>query len=73
MKIIKLLKNIQIFSSKSGQTLIELLLVMGISAIFLPALIVGIISSREGKVQQTQRIKALGYVKHLLKTEHTIP
>src|SRR3989344_3994471 len=63
MKIIKLLKNIQIFSSKSGQTLIELLLVMGISAIFLPALIVGIISSREGKVQQTQRIKALGYVK----------
>lgn len=42
-----------------GQSLIELLVVIGISAIILPALFVGFIASREGKAQQAQRAQAL--------------
>jgi len=42
----------------SGQTIIELLIVMALLAILLPVLIGGLISSREGRSQQKQRIQA---------------
>lgn len=54
--------NKQIIDSR-GQTLIELLLTIGISTILLPALILGLISSREGKAQQNQRIDAVTLLK----------
>lgn len=51
------------FSNTKGQTLIELILTVGISTILLPALILGLISSREGKAQQNQRIDAVTLLK----------
>lgn len=43
---------------QKGQTLIELLLAIVMTAIFLPVLLTGLISSRDGKAQQNQRIDA---------------
>lgn len=51
------------FTSESGQMLVELLLAIGISSIFLPALITGLVASREGKVQQGQRMQAVALLK----------
>ena len=44
--------------NKIGQSLIELLLTIGLASILLPALITGLVASREGKAQQGQRTKA---------------
>ncbi len=44
---------------QAGQSLIEIILVMGLSAIILPALLTGLVSSRQGKAQQTQRTQAV--------------
>ena len=41
-----------------GQLLIELLMAMALSAIMLPALLVGIVASRGGRAQQVQRLDA---------------
>lgn len=41
-----------------GQLLIELILALAISAIMLPALVVGLVASRQGKAQQSLRLDA---------------
>lgn len=46
-----------------GQTLIELVLVMGIAAIILPALLTGLVASRNGKPQQEKRMQAISVLK----------
>jgi hypothetical protein len=44
---------------QKGQSIIEFLIAMGLAVIFLPALITGLVASREGKPQQGQRAQAL--------------
>lgn len=46
-----------------GQTLIELILIMGIASIMLPALLTGLVASRNGKPQQIQRMQAITVLK----------
>ena len=46
-----------------GQSLIELMVAIGLCAILLPALITGLISFQQGKPQQQQRSLALSYLK----------
>lgn len=46
-----------------GQSLVELILAMALSVVFLPALIAGLASTREGKPQQNQRIAATTLLK----------
>jgi len=48
-----------------GQLLIELVVAMGIFAIFFPALITGLVASREGRAQQEQRLQAIAIVKEI--------
>lgn len=48
------MKNFQ-----KGQSLVEIVLVIGLSAIILPALLTGLVSSRQGKAQQAQRTQAV--------------
>lgn len=45
-------------SSKKGQSLIELLLVIALAALLMPPIFMGYMSSREGKAQQKQRLLA---------------
>jgi len=51
------------FKTTRGQTLIELVLVMGLAAIMLPALMTGLIASRNGKPQQSQRMQGVTVLK----------
>lgn len=48
---------------KKGQSLVEILVVIGLLSILLPALITGIVSSRGGEAQQKQRIDATALLK----------
>ena len=49
--------------SQKGQLLIELLIAVGVAAIFLPILLSGLVSSRDGKAQQKQRLEGLTILK----------
>lgn len=51
--------------SKKGQTLIELLLAVGLAALLIPALLSGFMSSRDSRVQQTKRVDALAHLTEL--------
>lgn len=46
-----------------GQSLIELLIAIGLTAILLPALLTGLVASREGKAQEAERLQALGLLR----------
>ncbi|PJA00403.1 MAG: hypothetical protein COX78_00535, partial [Candidatus Levybacteria bacterium CG_4_10_14_0_2_um_filter_35_8] len=46
-----------------GQSLIELLIVIALSAILIPALLVGFAVTRNGRAQQEQRLQATNYLK----------
>ncbi|MBI3443436.1 hypothetical protein HY008_02100 [Candidatus Woesebacteria bacterium] len=46
-----------------GQSLVELLIAIGLTSLFLPALITGLIASRSGKAQQIQRAYAIALLK----------
>lgn len=48
---------------KKGQSLIELLIIIGLLAILLPSILTGWITSREGVPQQKQRLDASAYLK----------
>lgn len=44
---------------QKGQSLVEIILAMGLAALILPALLTGLVSSRQGKAQQAQRTQAV--------------
>ncbi|MBI3380278.1 hypothetical protein HY029_06000 [Candidatus Gottesmanbacteria bacterium] len=50
-------------TKQKGQTIVEFLIAIGLASIFLPALLTGLVASREGKAQQTQRLEATTYLK----------
>lgn len=47
----------------SGSLMVELLVTLGISAIFFPALMAGLLATRDGRAQQEQRFVALSIIK----------
>lgn len=47
----------------SGQLLVELVVVMGLMALLLPVIIAGFVATREGRVQQSQRLDAVSLLK----------
>ena len=51
--------RISSFNLQAGQSLVEILLVIGLSALILPALLTGLVSSRQGKAQNQQRTQAI--------------
>ena len=52
------MKIINLFHTKKGQSLVEILIAIGLAAIILPALLTGLVASREGKAQEKQRLEA---------------
>lgn len=51
------------FSFSGGQIIIELLVAFGLAGILLPALLTGLVGARSGKVQQQERVQAIGLLK----------
>ena len=56
-------KTLHHIQKKQAQSLIELLIVVGVMAVLLPAVSMGLIASREGKPQQERRIHAAQLIK----------
>jgi type II secretory pathway pseudopilin PulG len=48
---------------QKGQSIVEFIIAVGLASIFLPALLTGLVASREGKAQQTQRLEATTLLK----------
>lgn len=57
------INTIRQIQKKQGQSLIELLIVVGLLAMLLPAISLSLIASREGKPQQERRIEAAQLIK----------
>ncbi|MCX6704386.1 MAG: hypothetical protein NTZ07_02970 [Candidatus Woesebacteria bacterium] len=47
---------------QAGQMIVELLVAFGLASILLPAIMTGFVSGSSGKVQQQQRLKAIGFL-----------
>lgn len=58
--------------TKSGQSLVELIVAMGLAVVLLPALLTGMVASREGKAQQIQRLRATAYMKEAQEAVRTV-
>ncbi|MGI8419814.1 MAG: hypothetical protein ACR2LN_04170 [Candidatus Levyibacteriota bacterium] len=59
-------------SSESGQMLVELVMAIGMAAIILPALLTGLVASREGRPQQQQREQATALLKETVNAVQNI-
>ncbi len=51
------------FTSQKGQSLVELLIAIGLATLILPALLTGLAAGRGGRAQQEQRLEASSYLK----------
>lgn len=59
----KNLNLIGIFKSQKGQSLVELLIAIGLATLILPAILTGLAAGRGGRAQQEQRLEASSYLK----------
>jgi len=50
--------NIKSFTNQNGQMLVELVMAIGIAAVILPALLTGLVASRQSRPQQQQNLQA---------------
>jgi len=55
-----------------GQALVEILITIGLAAILLPALIVGVIASRGGRAQQDQHLQAVTQIQQIQEAMRSI-
>lgn len=53
MNIIKIIKN------RKGQSIVELLMAFGLASIVIPAILLGIMATRDGRAQHDQRVEAI--------------
>jgi type II secretory pathway pseudopilin PulG len=58
-----MLKIIKIIQKKSGQSIIELLVAIGLASLLIPAILTGIVAGRGGRAQEGQRIQAVAVLK----------
>lgn len=54
------------FPFSKGQMLVELIMAIGISAVIIPALLTGLVASREGRPQQQQRAQATALLRETI-------
>lgn len=59
-------------TAKKGQALVELLIAIALSSILLPALLTGLVASREGKAQSGQRLQATALLKEAVEATRSI-
>ncbi len=57
---------------KKGQSLLEIIIVLGMLSIVLPALITGLVSSREGKAQQQQRVRGVSLMQEAIEAAKSV-
>ncbi len=63
MQLLKLINTKYKNFLEKGQTLVEVLLAIGLAAIIFPAILTGVVASRSGKPQELQRIQAIQFLK----------
>src|SRR5476649_243856 len=63
MRNIAHIKKIFQHRLQSGQSLVELVMTIGIAAVVIPALATGFVATRSGRAQQGQRLQAVGLLK----------
>lgn len=56
--------KINIFKNKRGQSIIELMIAMGLATIIIPAIMTGIFATRGNRVQHDQRVQAVAQLKN---------
>jgi hypothetical protein len=61
-----------LLANRLGQTLVEILLAIAIAALVLPALLTGMVATREGKAQQEQRTYAAGWQREAVEAIRSI-
>lgn len=61
--MISWIKNFKKRKSQAGQSLVELLVAIGLLTLILPALFTGLAATRGGRVQQEQRLQATAHLK----------
>lgn len=57
--------KLYILHSSKGQSLIEILVAIALAMVILPAVLTGVVASRENKAQGGQRIQAIAYLKEM--------
>src|SRR3990167_10443631 len=55
--------QLSVVNCLSGQSLVEILIAIGLTGILLPALLTGLVASREGKAQEGQRLQATAFIR----------
>jgi len=55
-----------------GQSLVEIIVAFGLASVFLPAILVGLTSSREGRVQQQKRLDATSLIKETIESVRSV-
>lgn len=57
------MEHLQLIKNKKGQSIVEMLVVIGLMAIMIPGLLTGFVASRESKPQTKNRLEAITYLK----------
>ena len=57
---------------RAAQSLIEVVIAMGLASILLPAILTGLVASSEGKAQEAQRIEATAFLKEAQETVRVV-
>lgn len=65
-------KYLRQYATPRGQMLVELVMAIGIAAIILPALLTGLVTSREGRPQQQQRAQATASLKEIVNAVRSV-
>ncbi len=59
-------------SYSTGQSLVELLVAMAVASLLLPAILTGLVTTRQGRVQASQRLAATAYLKEALEAVRSV-
>lgn len=66
------MKLMERFRYQRGQSLIEILIAMGILGVMFPAIFSGFITTRQGRVQQSQRLDATHLIQEAIEAARTV-
>lgn len=63
---------VMVLRNKSGQALIEILVALGVAAVMLPAVFVGVMTTREGRVSLTTHLTSSGLMREMYEATRAV-